>query len=546
MNTNFKNTIGALAIVIRLAVGAIGFLFLTSCAEDAYAQTRRLPSEIYTTVDILSDTATSVRDSLAGRMDTTDLHWEYTWGSGVGPTTSYSIGFWVLPYKGDGDWLANVTDSSFIIKNYLDSRLRLSGDTTFFDSTWVDFRNITVHGFAKFDTVQFDAGAVTHFAYDNGGHLELSSVANLSLILDNNSNGTNEFRVYSHSQGGTLLFSASEDDSLYIFGNFIGTKAGDFRVINGGGHFADSVSTAGFIRALNHAILGNSLADTLWAQAFTAAGTGRFAKFLYMDDGGIASDSFVVGAATTQGGVTKPFQMKVDQNTGTQLNLENATAGNAAYVGIRGLSGSSRFTLNAYDDGHADANLADKTVLSSESTSSKLMLAAEGTGADIEMYQGGIAAINLHQTWNQDGDLIYSNPVGGTFNIKASTPDASDTTRFVMSGGGDFAQDRGASIVVYGADYAAAALRGDLNIWLGDTGEYELFDAQGNLVWKIDATGQATYADTMTIQQAVLGTGGTVFDQFLIETGVNNVLRLVIDGGKDTLFFPPPDSVKVH
>lgn len=116
-----------------------------------------------------------------------------------------------------------------------------------------------------------------------------------------------------------------------------------------------------------------------------------------------AQDSMIIGSATTDGGATKPVQVRKDGNYAVSVNLENQTAGTGALVSYRLESNSADAQLMLTDDGYTGVSeLADNLVLFGNTNVSAVSVMASGAASTIKMYAGGTTATNLVGLFSPD------------------------------------------------------------------------------------------------------------------------------------------------
>lgn len=129
-------------------------------------------------------------------------------------------------------------------------------------------------------------------------------------------------------------------------------------------------------------------------------------------------------------GVASPatlLHLKKDQgDAGTKITVTNDTGGVAAFAAIQCLSNSCAGLFGAYDDGHANAEYADKTCLFAGSGSAALaFFATEATGKQ-QFYTGGTASGNLRMTISSAGNVGIGAEPDPTIRLYSVAPDDQD------------------------------------------------------------------------------------------------------------------------
>ena len=172
----------------------------------------------------------------------------------------------------------------------------------------------------------------------------------------------------------------------------------------------------------------------------TADGHLSASKKLYVEkDVEIADNLLVSGSVTAGGGISIPDDQTLTFGTNNDVSVEYDEDGNDVLLFNRGFrvershngsvsvlckndqagtSANARFqvqanggagmTMAAYDDGHSDAEFADKGIMFTDTGATALALMSRATAGTIELYTGGNAAGNKRVVVTKDGHLSAS------------------------------------------------------------------------------------------------------------------------------------------
>ena len=273
----------------------------------------------------------------------------------------------------------------------------------------------------------------------------------------------------------------------------------------------------------------------------TADGHLSASKKLYVEkDVEIADNLLVSGSVTAGGGISIPDDQTLTFGTNNDVSVEYDEDGNDVLLFNRGFrvernhngvvsvlckndqagtSANARFqvqanggagmTMAAYDDGHSDAEFADKGLLFTDTGATALALMSRATAGTIELYTGGNAAGNKRVVVTKDGHLSASQKLY----VERDVEIADD---LLVSGSGTF-KGGGLTVEATGGD-SILTLKDTDGGSTGDRMYIKGTDSGDNQVWQIgDSNSGNTNATFLaglaqagdTIGNAIVGTKTT-------------------------------------